>query len=264
LLWFAWHKLSLRTGHFQLSDKSVTGTSILHLEASFISAERGSSVPRDLELNLSQMSHLVLVHCELTIYICKQLKRPVAFSAVHESQPSPCHLQHWSRQSHRQHNTNECCLVGPSTPLLQPWALWEFHSCSTPSWLCFWTLLWWSSHFSTGNAAIVLLLTSFCRASTTLTRFTWRMTWCLVVVSLWSVQLGSKVDSRHTLRQAIKNASCPTGLQGHSMLPRQSNAQRWPSNCQAKLSTWSPRTSNAKNSATCLLSVCWNGFKNKF
>jgi len=34
--------------------------------------------PRDLESNLSQMLHLVKF-----IFICKQLKRPVAFSVVH-------------------------------------------------------------------------------------------------------------------------------------------------------------------------------------
>jgi len=40
-------------------------------------------MPRDLEPNLSQMSHFILVHFKLKILIYKQLKRPVAFSAVH-------------------------------------------------------------------------------------------------------------------------------------------------------------------------------------
>jgi len=41
----------------------------------------------DLEPNLSQMLHLVLVHSKLTIYIYRQLKRHVAFSVV-KSTPS--------------------------------------------------------------------------------------------------------------------------------------------------------------------------------
>ena len=47
------------------------------------------------------------------------------------------------------------------------------------------------------------------------------MTWCLVVVSLLSVQLGSKCDIRHTLKQATKKSSCPTGVQDYPMLLRQ-------------------------------------------
>jgi len=40
--------------------------------------------PRDLEPNLSQMSHLVQFISEPVIFICKQLKRPVAFGAAQE------------------------------------------------------------------------------------------------------------------------------------------------------------------------------------
>ena len=37
----------------------------------------------ELELNLCKTLHLFLVQSKLVIFICKQLKRPVAFSVVH-------------------------------------------------------------------------------------------------------------------------------------------------------------------------------------
>ena len=49
---------------------------------SIVERSRERIAPRDLEPNLSQMLHLVLVHSKLVIFIYKQLKRPVAFSAV--------------------------------------------------------------------------------------------------------------------------------------------------------------------------------------
>ena len=48
-----------------------------------VERSRERITPRDLEPNLSQILHLVLVHSKLIIFIYKQLKRPVAFSVVH-------------------------------------------------------------------------------------------------------------------------------------------------------------------------------------
>jgi len=78
-----WYNTSYRykTSHSQLDNKSITGTPILHVEASFISVERG--LPRDLEPNLSQILHSFLIHSKAYNFIYKQLKRPVAFSVVH-------------------------------------------------------------------------------------------------------------------------------------------------------------------------------------
>jgi len=64
-----------------LHNKSITGTPILHVEASFISVERG--LRRGILSRTSLILHLVLVHSKLIIFIYKQLKRPVAFSVVH-------------------------------------------------------------------------------------------------------------------------------------------------------------------------------------
>jgi len=49
--------------------------SIVHLSGERIA-------PRDLEPNLSQTSHLFQFIPKLAIFICKQLKRPVAFDTV--------------------------------------------------------------------------------------------------------------------------------------------------------------------------------------
>jgi len=57
-----WHADSSRGSIAQLSRERIT--------------------PRDLEPNLSQTLHLVQFISKLTIFICKQLKRPAAFSAV--------------------------------------------------------------------------------------------------------------------------------------------------------------------------------------
>ena len=51
--------------------------SVMHLS-------RERNAPRNLEPNLSQMLHSVQFISKLTIFICKQLKRPVAFNAVHQ------------------------------------------------------------------------------------------------------------------------------------------------------------------------------------
>ena len=54
---------------------------IPHVESSFISVERGLC-QEDLELNLSQILHVVLVQSKLIISIYKTLKGPAAFSIV--------------------------------------------------------------------------------------------------------------------------------------------------------------------------------------
>jgi len=77
LFWIAQHELSSQDSHFQLNDKSVTDMLILHAEASFISAERG--LRRGILSRTSLKHHI----SELMIFICKQLKRPVAFSMLH-------------------------------------------------------------------------------------------------------------------------------------------------------------------------------------
>jgi len=70
-----------KTSHSQLDDKSVTGTPILHAEASFISAERG--LHQEFLSRTSLKCHICFGFIlKLMIFICKQLKRPVAFSAV--------------------------------------------------------------------------------------------------------------------------------------------------------------------------------------
>jgi len=51
--------------------------------ASVVHLSRERIAPRDLEPNLSQIVRLVWFISELTIFIYKQLKRPVAFRAVH-------------------------------------------------------------------------------------------------------------------------------------------------------------------------------------
>jgi len=55
LFWITQHELSLWDIHFQLNDKSVTDTSILHAEASFVSADRG--------LRRGILSRTSLKHC---------------------------------------------------------------------------------------------------------------------------------------------------------------------------------------------------------
>jgi len=60
----------------------TTGTSILHVEASFISAERGLRQGISSRTSLKCHIHFGFI-LKLAIFICKQLKRPEAFSAVH-------------------------------------------------------------------------------------------------------------------------------------------------------------------------------------
>jgi len=81
LFWMAQHELSSQTSHSQLDDKSITGTPILHVEASFISVERGL---RQGILSRTTLKHYIYFSfiLKLIIFIYKQLKRPVAFSAV--------------------------------------------------------------------------------------------------------------------------------------------------------------------------------------
>jgi len=50
---------------------------------SIVQLNRERTAPRDLKPNLSQLLHLVQFFSELVIFICKQLKRPVAFRKVH-------------------------------------------------------------------------------------------------------------------------------------------------------------------------------------
>jgi len=59
----------------------ATGTPILHVEASFISVERGLRRGISSRTSLKCYIHFSFI-LKLTIFICKQLKRPVAFSAV--------------------------------------------------------------------------------------------------------------------------------------------------------------------------------------
>jgi len=60
----------------------TTGTPILHVEAPFISAERG--LRRGISSRTSLKCHIHFSFIlKLIIFIYKQLKRPVAFSAVH-------------------------------------------------------------------------------------------------------------------------------------------------------------------------------------
>ena len=60
----------------------TTGTPILHVEASFISAERGLRRGILSRTSLKHHIHFGFIP-KLVIFICKQLKRPVAFSALH-------------------------------------------------------------------------------------------------------------------------------------------------------------------------------------
>jgi len=81
----------------KLTKKTNEDMPILHAEASFISAKKGLR-RGSLSLCVSQMSHLVLFHSELTICICKQLKRHVAFSTVHSStQGAVCFACLWNQ-----------------------------------------------------------------------------------------------------------------------------------------------------------------------
>jgi len=62
--------------------KHVTGTPILHVEASFISVERGLRRGILSWTSLKHYIHFSFI-LKLIIFIYKQLKRPVAFSVVH-------------------------------------------------------------------------------------------------------------------------------------------------------------------------------------
>jgi len=60
----------------------TTGTSILHVETSFISVERGLRRGISSRTSLKCYIHFSFI-LKLIIFIYKQLKRPVAFSVVH-------------------------------------------------------------------------------------------------------------------------------------------------------------------------------------
>jgi len=64
-----------------VDNKSITGTPILHVEASFISAERGLRREILSRTSLKHYIHFSFI-LKLITFICKQLKRPVAFSVV--------------------------------------------------------------------------------------------------------------------------------------------------------------------------------------
>jgi len=87
LFWIVQHELSLQTRHFQLNNKSATGTPILHTEASFISAERGLHRGILSRTSLKCHNHF-RSFLKLTIFIHKQLERLVAFSAVQNCKQS--------------------------------------------------------------------------------------------------------------------------------------------------------------------------------
>jgi len=70
----------------QSHNKSMTDTTILHVETSFSSAERGSC--QEILSQTSLTLHLVLIHSKFTIFICEQLKGHATFSAVHD-------IAHW-------------------------------------------------------------------------------------------------------------------------------------------------------------------------
>jgi len=71
-----------KTHHSQLDNKSITGTPILHVEASFISVERGLRQGILSRTSLKCYIHFSFI-LKLILFIYKQLKRPVAFSIVH-------------------------------------------------------------------------------------------------------------------------------------------------------------------------------------
>ena len=77
LFCLAQHKLSLWSKSQQFCNWHANSS-----HRSIVQLSRERITPRDLESNLSQTSHLVLVHSEPVISICKQLKRTVAFSTV--------------------------------------------------------------------------------------------------------------------------------------------------------------------------------------
>jgi len=60
----------------------TTGTPILHAKASFISAERGPRRGISSWTSLKHCIHFSFIP-KLMIFVYKQLKRPVAFSAMH-------------------------------------------------------------------------------------------------------------------------------------------------------------------------------------
>jgi len=66
-------------GHSQLNVKSTTS------RRSVVLLNRERIAMRDLEPNLSQTLQLVSDHSVLMIFICKQLKKHAAFSAVQRS-----------------------------------------------------------------------------------------------------------------------------------------------------------------------------------
>jgi len=81
--------------HSQLDNKSTTGMPILHAEALFISAERGLRQGILSRTSLKCHIHFSFIP-KLAIFIHKQLKRPVAFGAVHfgggnHSSDNNCH-----------------------------------------------------------------------------------------------------------------------------------------------------------------------------
>ena len=80
-----WCNTSYRCGRVILTWMTIcaTGMPILHAEASFISAERGLRQEILSQTSLKWCIHFGFIP-KLVIFICKQLKRPVAFGAVQE------------------------------------------------------------------------------------------------------------------------------------------------------------------------------------
>ena len=66
----------------KVATKHTTDTCANSSRRNTIHHSRERTTPRDLESNLSQMSHSVSVRSQLVIFICKELKRHVAFGAV--------------------------------------------------------------------------------------------------------------------------------------------------------------------------------------
>jgi len=80
LFWMVQHELSLQ---HKVITNCATGTPILHAEASFTSAERGLHQGISSWTSLKHCIHFsFILKLQVTIFTCKQLKRPAAFSAV--------------------------------------------------------------------------------------------------------------------------------------------------------------------------------------
>jgi len=102
----AQHTQAIVTSHSQLDLKFITGTPILHVEASFISVERGLCKGILSQTSLKYYIHFSFI-LKLIIFIYKQLKRHVAFSAVQAlvQQPTMAPVQDGG-MAHVQNGTN--------------------------------------------------------------------------------------------------------------------------------------------------------------